>query len=37
MSKNKKKKNKISYQRIFAIFALILMIGSFVASLMIYM
>ena len=35
MSKNKKK--KISYQRIFAIFALILMIGSFVASLMIYM
>ena len=36
MSKNKKKK-QISYQRIFAIFALVLMIGLFVASLMTYM
>lgn len=37
MAKNKKKKNKISSQQIFAVIALILMIGSFVASLMIYM
>lgn len=37
MAKNKKKKMKISFHQVFAIFALILMIGSFIASLMVYM
>lgn len=37
MAKNKKKKMKISSHQVFAIIALILMIGMFISSLMVYM
>lgn len=36
MSKNKKKKKQINYQKIVVIFLLIAMIGSFVASIFAY-
>ncbi len=37
MSKNQKKKKKFSFQQVFAVVALILMIGLFISSLMMYM